>query len=135
MPALPWVKGHSIDANGAYVAMASRLPLKSYRSIPRFLRDVLKIRRQLAHTPGLVGYALNAQLARKTFWTFSVWDDQASIDTFAATEPHQRIIRALQPRMGTTTFEFFPIAGNALPMTWKQMKAPVNPQPDRGDQP
>jgi hypothetical protein len=129
MPALPWVKGHQIDANGDYIAMASRLPLKSYRSIPGFLRDVLKIRRQLAHTPGLVGYALNAQLARKTFWTFSVWDDQASIDTFAAADPHQQIIRALQPRMGTTKFEFFPIAGSALPMTWKQMKASVNPEP------
>jgi hypothetical protein len=128
MPALPWVEGHSIDANGDYVAMASRLPLKSYRSIPGFLRDALKIRRQLAHTPGLVGYALNAQLARKTFWTFSVWDDQASVDTFAVTDPHRQITRALQPLMGTTKFEFFPIAGNALPMTWKQMKAPVNPQ-------
>ena len=135
MPALPWVKGHPIDADGDYVAMASYLPLKSYRSIPGFLRDVLRIRRQLAHTPGLVGYALNAQLARKTFWTFSVWDDQASIDTFAATDPHQRITRALQPRMGTTKFEFFPIAGSALPMTWKQMKAPVNPQPARQDPP
>ena len=130
MPALPWVKGHSIDANGDYIAMASRLPLKSYRSIPGFLRDVLKIRRQLADTAGLVGYTLNAQLARKTFWTFSVWDDRASIETFLATDPHQRIIRALQPRMGRTKFEFFPIAGNALPLTWSQMKAPVDSQTD-----
>ena len=133
MPALPWVEGHKIDPNRNYVAMASRLPLKSYLSIPGFLRDVLQIRRQLAQTPGLVGYALNAQLARKTFWTFSVWDDRASINTFAATDPHRRITRALQPRMGTTKFEFFPIAGNALPMTWKQMKAPVNPEPERKD--
>ena len=48
MPALPWVKGHSIDANGDYVAMASYLLLKSYRSIPGFLRDVLRIRRALS---------------------------------------------------------------------------------------
>ena len=113
MPALPWVKGHSIDANGNYVAMASRLPLKSYVSVPGFLRDVLKIRRQLANTPGLVGYALNADLARKTFWTFSVWDDQASIGAFAAIDPHRRIARALQRRMGASKFKFFPIAGSA----------------------
>ena len=135
MPALPWVEGHPIEANGHYVAMASRLPLRSYLSIPGFLRDVLKLRRQLANAPGLVGYALDAQLARKTFWTFSVWDDQASIDTFATTEPHQRITGALRPRMGKTRFEFFPIAGNALPMTWEQMKAPVNPKPGRKDHP
>ena len=134
MSALPWVKGHSIDTSRDYIAMASRLPLKSYRSIPGFLRDVLKIRHQLAGTAGLVGYALDAQLGRKTFWTFSVWDDRASIEAFAATDPHRRIIRALRPRMGTTKFDFFPIAGSALPLTWDQMKAPVNPQTDRENQ-
>jgi quinol monooxygenase YgiN len=115
MPALPWFEAHAVDPNGDYVAMASRLPLKSYLSIPGFLRDVMELRRQLAHTPGLVGYALDAQLVRKTFWTFSVWDDQASIDAFAATDPHQRVTPALRPRMRTTQFEFFPIAGNAFP--------------------
>ena len=53
--------------------MASRLPLKAHRFIPGFLLDTLRIRRQLSHTDGLMGYALNAQLRSKTFWTFSVW--------------------------------------------------------------
>ena len=91
----------------------------------------MRIRRQLTQTPGLVGYALNAQLARKTFWTFSVWDVQASIDAFAAANPHQGIIRALQPRMEKTSFEFFQLTGSALPLTWEQMKAPVNPLRDQ----
>lgn len=61
MPALPWVERHAIDRNRNYMAMASRLPLKSYRHIPGFLRDATRIRRQLADTPGLLGYGLNAQ--------------------------------------------------------------------------
>jgi hypothetical protein len=125
MPALPWTARQAVDPGREYVAMASRLPLKSHRSIPGFLRDAMSIRRQLARASGLVGYALDAELGRKTFWTFSVWEDQASLDAFASSDPHRRIIRRLQPLMGKTRFEFFQIKGSDLPKTWDQMKAPV----------
>src|ERR1700757_3491456 len=128
MPALPWTQRQEIDPGREYVAMASRLPLKRRRSIPGFLRDALAIRRQLARADGMVGYALDAELARKTFWTFSVWEDQASLDAFASSDPHRAIIRRLLPLMGPTHFEFFQIPGSDLPLTWDQMKAPVRSQ-------
>jgi quinol monooxygenase YgiN len=133
MPAFPWAQRQAADPDRTYVAMASRLPLKRRRSIPGFLRDTLAIRRQLARADGLVGYALDAELARKTFWTFSVWQDQASLDAFAAADPHRAIIARLRPLMEQTRFEFFPIPGSDLPLTWDQMKAPVRGQqnPDR----
>jgi hypothetical protein len=65
MPALPWVKRQPIVPDREYVVMASRLPLKAYRYVPGFLRDTMRIRRQIATTDGLVGYALNAELTRK----------------------------------------------------------------------
>ena len=125
MPALPWAQREVIDPNASYLAMASRLPLEHHRSVPSFLRDVLAIRRQLAKTEGLVGYALDAELARKTFWTFSVWKDRESLDSFARSDPHRRIIQRLRPLMGGTRFEFFAVSGEMLPMTWEQMKTPV----------
>ena len=125
MPALPWVPRRAVEPGRTYVAMASRLPLKRRRSIPGFLRDAVAIRRQLARADGMVGYALDAELARKTFWTFSVWEDQASLDAFASSDPHRAIIRRLRPLMGPTRFEFFQIPGSDLPLTWDQMKAPV----------
>lgn len=70
-------------------------------------------------------YSSRAAVARKRFWTFSVWADQASLDAFAASDPHRRIIRWLGPLMGKTRFEFFRISGSQLPMTWEQMSAPV----------
>jgi hypothetical protein len=112
--------------------MASRLPLKRRRSIPGFLRDAMAIRRQLARADGLVGYALDAELARKTFWTFSVWEDQASLDAFASSDPHRAIIARLRPLMGPTRFEFFQVPGSDLPLTWNQMKAPVQGQDNPG---
>ena len=69
--------------------MASRLPLRAHRSVPGFLLDAMRIRGQLAAAPGLVGYALDAQPARKTFWTFSVWEDEQSLSRFAAADPHR----------------------------------------------
>jgi heme-degrading monooxygenase HmoA len=125
VPALPWLQREEIDRDRGYVAMASRLPLRRYRSVPGFLRDTLAIRRQLAGAPGLVGYALNAELMKKTFWTFSVWRDQESLDAFAASDPHRQITARLRPQMDAPRFEFFPLAGEQLPMTWEQMKAPL----------
>lgn len=40
-------------------------------------------------------------------------------------EPGRAITRRLQPLMGPTRFEFFPVPAAARPMTWDQMKAPV----------
>ena len=82
---------------------ASRLPLKSYRFIPGFMRDTMRIRRQLGQAAGLVGYTLNAGLARKTFWTFSVWVDQASLDQFAERNPHRAAPTDLHGVMGRST--------------------------------
>jgi hypothetical protein len=125
VPALPWVQRQETEPERVYLAMASRLPLAHFRSIPGFLRDTMRIRRQLARSDGLVGYGLNAQLARKTFWTFSVWTDRASLDAFAAAEPHRGTMRRLRPRMGESRFHFLEVAGAALPSTWEERMQPV----------
>jgi hypothetical protein len=119
MPALPWVERQPIDPDRGYVVMASRLPLRSYRFVPGFLLDTLRIRRQLATAGGLVGYALHAQLVRKTFWTFSVWSDQEDLDAFAAADPHQGIIRRLHARMAQSSFAFLRLRGAEIPLNWE----------------
>jgi hypothetical protein len=123
MPALPWVKREAIDPSGTYVVMASLLPLQHHRSVPGFLRDVLVIRRQLALADGLVGYGLDAELTKKTFWTFSIWRTREHLDSFARSDPHNRIIGALRPLMGDSRFEFLSIAGDKIPRTWQERKA------------
>jgi heme-degrading monooxygenase HmoA len=115
VPALPWTQRQAVDPGRTYRAMASRLPLRRRRSIPGFLRDTLAIRRQLARARGMVGCALDAEIADKTFWTFSVWEDQASLDAFASSNPHRAITRRLRTLMEQTRFEFFQIPGSDLP--------------------
>jgi hypothetical protein len=122
MPALPWREFQAVDPGRQYAAMASRLPLRAHRSVPGFLLDAMRIRGQLAAAPGLVGYALDAQPARKTFWTFSVWEDEQSLSRFAAADPHRQLAKWLQPQMGPSHFEFFPISGGAVPLDWDEVR-------------
>lgn len=125
MPALPWIQRQPLDPATRYVAMASRLPLHRHRAVPGFLRDTLRIRRQLVTAPGLVGYGLKADLLDKTFWTFSVWEDQAALAAFARSDPHRQITQRLASRMGQTRFATFTVAGDAVPTTWDEMTAPL----------
>jgi hypothetical protein len=62
MPALPWLAVGTPDPDADLIVMASRLPLRSHGDIPRFLRHTWRIRRQLARSPGLIGYSLDAHL-------------------------------------------------------------------------
>jgi hypothetical protein len=72
MPAVSWTKIVDPEPDREYVVMASQLLLARYRSIPSFLAATVSIRTQLSHADGLIGYALDAHLLRKTFWTVSV---------------------------------------------------------------
>ena len=122
MAALPWREFQPVDPGRQYAAMASRLPLRAHRSVPGFLLDAMRIRGQLAHAPGLVGYALDAQPARKTFWTISVWEDERSLSRFAADDPHRLLTKGLQAQLGPSQFEFFPICGRDLPLDWDEVR-------------
>ena len=126
MPAFPWTGRAPLDPDTTYVVMASRLPLRRGASVPGFLRDTLAIRRQLAAADGLVGYALDANLVRHTFWTFSVWVDAASLDAFARSDPHRQIIARLRPLMGETRFSTSTMTGSTIPSTWPERKALVS---------
>ena len=106
MPALPWTTISSPDRAGEYVVMASRLPLARYRDLPGFLRATMLIRAQLARASGLIGYALDAHLARKTFWTVSAWDSRDALDAFSRADPHRSRVRVIRPRMRPTTFTY-----------------------------
>lgn len=79
MPAIPWRTKTAATPEQDYVVMASRLPLQSHRTIPRFISLTVSVARQLERTSGLVGYSLLAQPGRKKFWTLSAWSDQNAL--------------------------------------------------------
>jgi hypothetical protein len=129
MPALPWTERVEPDPEATYVVMGSRLPLRGYRFIPRFLLHSMKIRRQLATSDGLVGYALNARLTHREFWTVSVWRTRDDLEAFAVADPHTTIIHTKPQRMARSKFVFWTCLGRDLPIKWEvvaaHLKAPV----------
>jgi hypothetical protein len=96
----------------------------------------MAIRAQLARSDGLIGYALDAHLTRKTYYTVSAWDSQGALDAFGRADPHRSRVRMIRPRMRPTTFTFWTAAGADLPVSWTEARrriAEAEAGPDRED--
>lgn len=123
MPALPWISGRSVEPDRDYLVLASELPLLQFRATPGFLRMVLKVRRQLAGAPGLVGYSLDARPSARRYWTLSVWEDRDALSRFVAANPHAAVMTRLRARMGETRFTTWQQKGADLPPRWPDARA------------
>lgn len=123
MPALPWISSRSVEPDRDYLVFASELPLLQFRATPGFLRMVLKVRRQLAGAPGLVGYSLDARPSARRYWTLSVWEDRVALSRFVAANPHAAVMTRLRPRMGATRFTTWQLKGADLPPRWPDARA------------
>ena len=125
MTALPWNNRVLVAPNAEVILMASRLPLQSHRDIPSFLRWTLRIRGQLATTAGLIGYALDAQLLRKTFWTVSAWKSQRDLAAFNRASPHGDAVADIRPKMDRTTFVTWTTTAARLPISWHEVRSRI----------
>ena len=109
------------------VVMGSRLRLTSFRHLARFLRASARVNRQLKGASGLVDSKVRAQLGSLTFWTLSTWEDEASLRTFARSEPHASIITELRERgaMRSGDFAFWTIDRTEPLPAWDDVEARV----------
>jgi len=118
MPTVPWRGKGAVDPHADYLLLATRLPLRSFTTMPRFLGLTASVVRQLERTPGLVGYSLRAQPFARTFWTLSAWIDARALAAFVREAPHDGVMAKLRPHMGLTRFATWTAPGSALPMPW-----------------
>jgi hypothetical protein len=58
-PALPWKSFATAESDKEYPALWSRLPLATFRAMPKFFGFFSGIRRQLAESEGLIGYSMD----------------------------------------------------------------------------
>ena len=120
---MPWTARTAPDPDTTYVVMGTFLPLRGYRYIPRFLADSMKVRRQLAQTDGLIGYALDAKIGRKEFFTVSAWESREALERFSKSEPHAAVARVKPKRMGPSKFRTWSAAGAEVPVGWDAVRA------------
>jgi heme-degrading monooxygenase HmoA len=114
----PWKWSTSLEADREYLVMASSIPPKSRRSTWRLFRGASTVRKQLAGTEGVIGFALLARPLRKQYATLSVWTGEDALAKFAGTDPHRDLMRDLTPEMGATKFVRWTIRGAEGRPSW-----------------
>ena len=119
MPATPWKTRGSTEPDREYVVVATYIPVRRIVRIPQFWWSVLKIRRQLNRSEGLVGFMLLAKVFQSDYWTLSVWENEEAAGRFAEAEPH----RTIGSRITTFVKSGFKVVrwtatGRELPPTW-----------------
>jgi len=132
MPALPWTKTGTPEPDAVLTVMASRLPLRSHRDLPRFFRHTWLVRRQLLRSPGLVGFSLDAHPLGKTFWTVSAWSSRPDLGAFDRSGPHGAAKAAIRPTMRPSTFVMWTCHPEDLPISWDEVRERIAAVATRG---
>jgi len=118
MPTLPWTIPDPAPPGTRAYAMASRFEVRSARDVPRFFMKALAAWRQVRSAPGCRGASLIAQPLRRSFLTLSAWQDRDALYAFARTQPHRGIMAGLRPVMRSSTFTFWDVPAEQLPLSW-----------------
>lgn len=114
---LPRVPGPAGPASSG-VVLVSRLRLRSVRQLPGFLAAALRLRQALRRSPGAVSLDLAMQPLRRTFWTWSVWVDEASMSRYTRSDRHLEVMRKYRPCIADSTFLTIPAAH--APHDWNE---------------
>ena len=113
-----WKWASLLEPDREYLVLASSIPPRSRRSTWRLFRGAGAVRKQLASTDGVVGYALLARPLVKQYATLSVWRDEDALAAFADAEPHRELMRTLRPDMGPTKFVRWTMRGTDGRPAW-----------------
>ena len=85
------------------VHVATVLHLRRWRYLFPFMRMNSRVFKQLNQTPGLVRWRVKAELRANMFYTWTVWKDRSSKDTFMVTEPHATAMKRINVWGGPRT--------------------------------
>lgn len=118
-PPQPWKQCTAVDPQREYLAFTSCFYLKSFGRVPAFLASSFAIMKQANAAPGIVGWALGADLPRLEFHTLSAWQDAPSLRRFIQAGAHGRTFQAHKSDMRRkTTLIYFKVLGRDFPLTW-----------------
>lgn len=122
MPRSPWKSIGTLETDRDYLALASSIPTTKVTSAWRMFRGASRVRKQLARTPGVIGFSLLAQPFRNRYATLSVWTDADALAAFVAQRPHSEVMNDLKADMATTRFEQWTISGADGRPTWDEAR-------------
>jgi heme-degrading monooxygenase HmoA len=103
--------------------MLTYLPMRRLSRLPRFLRYVMAIKRQLDKTEGLMGYSLLAKPIRSNYWTLSAWESDEALRRFIREPPHRDAMADLPNYLSGFKTTRWMAAWNGLPPRWSDALA------------
>jgi heme-degrading monooxygenase HmoA len=74
----------------------TRLHLRAWYHLPAFLLHAMKSSNQAQRSNGFIAGGLSADLPHLTFWTVTLWRDEAAMRAFMLSDPH----KTSMPRLG-----------------------------------
>ncbi len=86
------------------------------------IKNASEIDKQLRETKGIIGFAFQAELIKKQFWTLSIWDNHEALNYFVSKLPHSDVMKILSPHMNQTKFTEWKIKGSDIPPDWGEAK-------------
>lgn len=126
MPALRWTTvDRPPETAGVCTIFAARLPLRSYRHLPRLVWFAGRVRGQLRLAQGLLGFAFALRVQDKTLWTVSAWSHRTHLARFGRTAPHRTARYALRGAMLPSTLVVWTCPVRRLPVPWHEVQARV----------
>lgn len=128
MPTLPWVTPNPARPDTRAFVMASRFEVRSLKDVPRFFLKSLSAWGQVRKAPGALGASLVAQPLSRVFYTLSAWESRDALYAYAKTEPHKSIMTGLRETMRVSTFTFWEVPVDGLPIDWKDAKRRIEDQ-------
>ena len=135
----PWKSIHPLVGDREYVVLASSIPPLRRSSTGRMFLGARAVRKQLAGTNGVVGFALLARPWRKQYATLSIWVDEPALAAFTGASPHDELMTRLAREMGATKFAAVDdqgfrrpaIVGRGAPTTRVRVLVPQGCDPPR----
>ncbi|MEU5521578.1 DUF3291 domain-containing protein [Streptomyces sp. NPDC047860] len=128
MPTLPWVAPNPPRPGTQALVMASRFEVRSLKDVPRFFWKSLSAWGQVRKAPGALGASLEAKPFGKVFYTLSAWESRDALYTYARTDPHKSVMTGLRATMRDSTFAFWEVPADRLPIDWAHAKRRIEEQ-------
>jgi len=121
--ALPRATGPAPSAPSDIV-LVSRLQLRSAAHLLDFTVAALRLRRALRGSPGAVSLDLAVQPGRRTFWTWSVWSDQASMAAYTRSATHRQVMQRYRRHIADSRFRT--VDQSRAPRDWSEARQMVD---------
>ena len=77
-------------------ASFTRLRVRAWYYLPAFLVHADRSGRQAQRASGYLTGALSADFARRTFWTVTLWSNEAAMRAYRIADPHKSVMRRIK---------------------------------------